>query len=58
MPSTGRNSKSSPARLLEGIPCPLAGRGPDDVNMVFVRENTKGSAIAERVALSSRRPQT
>jgi tartrate dehydrogenase/decarboxylase/D-malate dehydrogenase len=31
-----------PARLLEGIPCPLAGRGPDDVDMVFVRENTEG----------------
>jgi tartrate dehydrogenase/decarboxylase / D-malate dehydrogenase len=31
-----------PARLLEGIPCPLAGRGPADVDMVFVRENTEG----------------
>jgi tartrate dehydrogenase/decarboxylase / D-malate dehydrogenase len=31
-----------PARLLEGIPCPLAGRGPDEVDMVFVRENTEG----------------
>ena len=31
-----------PARLLEGIPCPLAGRGADDVDMVFVRENTEG----------------
>ena len=31
-----------PARLLEGIPCPLAGRGPDDVDMLFVRENTEG----------------
>ena len=31
-----------PARLLEGIPCPLAGRGPEDVDMVFVRENTEG----------------
>lgn len=30
-----------PARLLEGIPCPLAGRGPSDVDMVFVRENTE-----------------
>jgi tartrate dehydrogenase/decarboxylase/D-malate dehydrogenase len=31
-----------PARLLEGIPCPLAGRGPADVDIVFVRENTEG----------------
>lgn len=31
-----------PARLLEGIPCPLAGRGPTDVDMLFVRENTEG----------------
>jgi tartrate dehydrogenase/decarboxylase/D-malate dehydrogenase len=31
-----------PVRLLEGIPCPLAGRGPRDVDMLFVRENTEG----------------
>jgi tartrate dehydrogenase/decarboxylase/D-malate dehydrogenase len=31
-----------PVRLLEGIPCPLAGRGPEDVDMLFVRENTEG----------------
>jgi tartrate dehydrogenase/decarboxylase / D-malate dehydrogenase len=31
-----------PARLLDGIPCPLGGRGPADVDMVFVRENTEG----------------
>jgi tartrate dehydrogenase/decarboxylase/D-malate dehydrogenase len=31
-----------PARLLPGIPCPLAGRGPGDVDMLFVRENTEG----------------
>jgi tartrate dehydrogenase/decarboxylase/D-malate dehydrogenase len=31
-----------PARLLEGIPCPLAGRRPSDVDMIFVRENTEG----------------
>jgi tartrate dehydrogenase/decarboxylase / D-malate dehydrogenase len=31
-----------PARLLEGIPCPLAGRRPADVDMLFVRENTEG----------------
>jgi tartrate dehydrogenase/decarboxylase/D-malate dehydrogenase len=31
-----------PARLLPGVPTPLAGRGPADVDMVFVRENTEG----------------
>jgi len=31
-----------PARLLDGIPCPLANRGPEDVDMLFVRENTEG----------------
>jgi tartrate dehydrogenase/decarboxylase/D-malate dehydrogenase len=31
-----------PCRLLPGIPCPLAGRGPKDVDMLFVRENTEG----------------
>jgi tartrate dehydrogenase/decarboxylase/D-malate dehydrogenase len=31
-----------PVRLLEGVPCPLAGRGPADVDMLFVRENTEG----------------
>jgi tartrate dehydrogenase/decarboxylase/D-malate dehydrogenase len=31
-----------PVRLLPGVPCPLAGRGPDDVDMLFVRENTEG----------------
>jgi tartrate dehydrogenase/decarboxylase / D-malate dehydrogenase len=31
-----------PNRLLTGIPCPLAGRGPKDIDMVFVRENTEG----------------
>jgi tartrate dehydrogenase/decarboxylase/D-malate dehydrogenase len=31
-----------PARLFEGVPCPLAGRGPADVDMLFVRENSEG----------------
>ena len=31
-----------PARLLEGIPTPLAGVGPDDVDMLFLRENSEG----------------
>ncbi len=31
-----------PARLLEGVPCPLADRGPADVDMLFLRENSEG----------------
>jgi tartrate dehydrogenase/decarboxylase/D-malate dehydrogenase len=31
-----------PARLLDGVPCPLGGRGPQDIDMLFVRENTEG----------------
>jgi tartrate dehydrogenase/decarboxylase/D-malate dehydrogenase len=31
-----------PCRLLPGIPGPLAGRAPEDVDMLFVRENTEG----------------
>jgi tartrate dehydrogenase/decarboxylase/D-malate dehydrogenase len=31
-----------PARLLPGVPCPLVGRGPEHVDMLFVRENTEG----------------
>jgi tartrate dehydrogenase/decarboxylase / D-malate dehydrogenase len=31
-----------PARLLEGVPCPLAGRSPADIDMLFLRENTEG----------------
>jgi tartrate dehydrogenase/decarboxylase/D-malate dehydrogenase len=31
-----------PARLLPGVPCPLADRSPADVDMLFVRENTEG----------------
>ena len=31
-----------PVRLLPGVPCPLAGRGPEDIEMLFVRENVEG----------------
>jgi tartrate dehydrogenase/decarboxylase/D-malate dehydrogenase len=31
-----------PIRLLEGIASPLAGRRPEDVDILFVRENTEG----------------
>ena len=31
-----------PVRLFEGVPCPLAGRKPGDIDYVVVRENTEG----------------
>jgi 3-isopropylmalate dehydrogenase len=31
-----------PARLYPGVASPVAGLGPDDVDMVFVRENSEG----------------
>ena len=40
-----------PVRLLEGVPCALAGRAPGDIDMVFVRENSEGeySGVGGRV---------
>lgn len=40
-----------PVRLLEGISSPLAGRGPDDIDFVVVRENVEGeySEIGGRI---------
>jgi len=31
-----------PVRLPPGVRSPLAGRGPDDIDMIFLRENTEG----------------
>jgi 3-isopropylmalate dehydrogenase len=31
-----------PTKLLAGVPCPLKDKGPDDIDMVIVRENTEG----------------
>ena len=31
-----------PVKLYEGVPTPLAGKGPSDIDMVIVRENTEG----------------
>lgn len=31
-----------PVRLMPGVPAPLAGRQPGDIDMVIVRENTEG----------------
>jgi tartrate dehydrogenase/decarboxylase / D-malate dehydrogenase len=31
-----------PVRLFDGVPCPLAGRKPGDIDFLIVRENTEG----------------
>ena len=31
-----------PIRLLEGVPCPLRNKGPEDIDFKVVRENTEG----------------
>ncbi len=40
-----------PAKLFEGVRSPLAGRGPDDIDMMIVRENVEGeySQIGGRI---------
>lgn len=34
-----------PARLYAGVPCVLAGKGPGDVDLVVVRENSEGEYV-------------
>jgi 3-isopropylmalate dehydrogenase len=36
-----------PVRLLPGAPTPLAGKGPDDIDLVVIRENTEGAYAGE-----------
>ncbi len=40
-----------PVRLMPGVPCPLAGRTPADIDFVVVRENNEGeySSIGGRI---------
>jgi tartrate dehydrogenase/decarboxylase / D-malate dehydrogenase len=40
-----------PVRLMPGVPCPLAGRNPGDIDFYVVRENTEGeySAVGGRM---------
>ncbi|WP_443112097.1 tartrate dehydrogenase [Aquabacterium sp. OR-4] len=35
-----------PARLMPGVPCPLANKKPGDIDMLIVRENTEGEYTA------------
>ena len=34
-----------PAKLLPGVPCPLAGKGPKEVDFVVIRENSEGEYV-------------
>jgi len=34
-----------PARLLPGVPCPLAGKGPGEIDMLVIRENSEGEYV-------------
>src|SRR5207302_4797144 len=46
-----------PVRLMPGVPCPLAGRNPGDIDFYVVRENTEGeySAIGGRMFAGTER---
>ena len=46
-----------PVRLLKGAPCPLAGKGPEDIRMTFVRENTEGEYAGSGAWLYQGRPE-
>ena len=46
-----------PVRLMPGIPCPLAGRKPGDIDYYVVRENTEGeySSVGGRLFVGTER---
>ena len=46
-----------PVRLFDGVPCPLAGRAPGDIEFLIVRENSEGeySEIGGRLFAGSPR---
>jgi tartrate dehydrogenase/decarboxylase / D-malate dehydrogenase len=46
-----------PVRLMRGVPCPLAGRNPGDIDFYVVRENTEGeySSIGGRMFAGTQR---
>src|SRR3984957_11426058 len=46
-----------PVRLMHGVPCPLAGRKPGDIDFYVVRENTEGeySSVGGRMFAGTQR---
>jgi tartrate dehydrogenase/decarboxylase/D-malate dehydrogenase len=47
-----------PVRLFEGVPCPLAGRKPGDIDFLVVRENTEGEYTNLGVDVSGHRTRS
>jgi 3-isopropylmalate dehydrogenase len=41
-----------PVKLYDGVPTPLANKGPHEINMVIVRENTEGLYVPVRGRIS------
>ncbi|MDR7522694.1 MAG: isocitrate/isopropylmalate family dehydrogenase [Armatimonadota bacterium] len=48
-------ANARPFRLLPGVPSPLAGRAPEEIDILFVRENTEGeyAGIRGRIAVGT-----
>jgi tartrate dehydrogenase/decarboxylase/D-malate dehydrogenase len=46
-----------PVKLLDGAPCPLKGKTPKDIDMVFVRENSEGEYSGQGAWLYPDSPQ-
>ncbi len=46
-----------PVKLLPGAPCPLKGVAPEDVDMVFIRENSEGEYAGAGAWLYAGTPQ-
>lgn len=46
-----------PVKLLQGAVCPLTGAGPEDVDMIFVRENSEGEYSGQGAWLYPNTPQ-
>src|SRR5436305_13657368 len=46
-----------PVRLMPGVPCPLAGRKPGEIDFLVVRENTEGeySSVGGRMFAGTER---
>lgn len=46
-----------PVKLLEGAPCPIKGKTPKDIDMVFIRENSEGEYSGQGAWLYPDSPQ-
>ena len=46
-----------PIKLLPGAPCPLEGKTPEDIDMIFIRENSEGEYSGQGAWLYPGTPQ-